>query len=62
MIRIYETLEERLSLKKKDLFMVLRILSTGRTSGPPLAEVFPLIPKEHIIERVEWLSLHFSRQ
>jgi glutamyl-tRNA synthetase len=59
---MYQVLEGRLSLKRRDLFMLLRILFTGRTSGPPLKEVFPLIPKENIIERVEWLSHKFLHQ
>lgn len=47
-------------LGKKELFMVLRALFTGRTSGPPLKEVYRLIPRDHILKRIEWLNLRLS--
>jgi glutamyl/glutaminyl-tRNA synthetase len=54
-------------LKKKDFFMVLRILFTGRKSGPPLKEIFQLIPKDIIMKRIDgYLTTasesHASRQ
>lgn len=49
-----------INLGKKELFMVLRVLFTGRTSGPPLKEVYRLIPRDHILKRIEWLNLRLS--
>ncbi len=49
---ILNTLAGRNELKKKDIFMVLRIFLTGRKSGPPLKEIFQMIPKEIILERI----------
>ncbi|NLW36535.1 MAG: glutamate--tRNA ligase [Syntrophorhabdus aromaticivorans] len=50
------------NLTRRELFMVLRILITGRVNGPPLKDVFRLIPRDHILERLQWsdqrLSLH----
>ncbi|OPY81740.1 MAG: Glutamate--tRNA ligase [Syntrophorhabdus sp. PtaU1.Bin153] len=50
------------NLTRRQLFMVLRILITGRVNGPPLKDVFRLIPKDYILERLRWsdqrLSLH----
>lgn len=40
-------------LKKRDLFMILRALITGRSDGPPLRDVFPLIPAEVIAGRID---------
>lgn len=42
----------RINIKKKDMFMTLRIIFTGRKSGPPLGEIFHLIPKDNIMRRI----------
>lgn len=39
--------------KKKDVFMILRIFLTGRRHGPPLKEMFPLIPLFVVTERLD---------
>jgi glutamyl-tRNA synthetase len=49
---LLNTMVLRNELKKKDVFMVLRIFLTGRKSGPPLKELFQMIPKEIILERI----------
>lgn len=49
---IISSLIEESGLKKKDLFMILRILITGRKSGPPLKEILQLIPHNIITERI----------
>ncbi|OPY65206.1 MAG: Glutamate--tRNA ligase [Syntrophorhabdus sp. PtaU1.Bin002] len=48
------------NLTRKELFMVLRILITGRVNGPPLKDVFRLIPRGHILERLQWLDQRLS--
>lgn len=45
-------------LKKRDLFMILRTLITGRSDGPPLREVFPLVPVEVITGRIDAYLRH----
>ncbi len=50
---LMKAMEGKTGLKRKDLFMVLRILFTGRKSGPPLKDIFHLIPKDIIIERID---------
>ena len=45
--------EGKAGFKRKELFMVLRIFFTGRKSGPPLKDIFHLIPKDIIIERID---------
>jgi len=49
---IVNTLIEESGLKKKDLFMILRILITGRRSGPPLKEILKLIPHDIVAKRI----------
>jgi nondiscriminating glutamyl-tRNA synthetase len=50
---IVNALIEGSGLKKKDLYMILRILLTGRKSGPPLKEVLQLIPNNIIKTRID---------
>jgi glutamyl-tRNA synthetase len=45
-------MEEEPGLKKKDLYMILRIFLTGRKSGPPLKEMLQLIPTAIIVKRI----------
>jgi nondiscriminating glutamyl-tRNA synthetase len=49
---IVNTLTEGSALKKKDLYMILRIFLTGRKSGPPLKEILQLIPNDIITKRI----------
>ena len=35
------------NIKKKEFFMILRAFITGRPDGPPLKDVFPLVPSEN---------------
>ncbi len=49
-------------IKKKELFMILRAFITGRSDGPPLKDVFPLVPAEIITGRIEsYFNLHNER-
>jgi glutamyl/glutaminyl-tRNA synthetase len=47
-------LQNTINIKKRDMFMILRIIFTGRKSGPPLGEIFHLIPKDTIMKRITW--------
>ena len=46
-------LMETYDLKKRDVFMILRIFLTGRMDGPPLTDVINYIPSEIIIDRLQ---------
>lgn len=50
---IIDALTEGSALKKKDLYMILRIFLTGRKNGPPLKEIFQLIPAEIVLKRIK---------
>ena len=57
---IYEAMEKGTGLARRDLMMLLRIAITGRKSGPPLKEVFRLMPEQIILERVSCLQKKFG--
>jgi glutamyl-tRNA synthetase len=59
---ILEKVIHSVNAPKKELFLVLRILITGRTDGPPLKDIFHLIPRVHILERIRWLDRKLSSQ
>lgn len=42
-------------VSRKKVFMLLRIITTGRKSGPPLTEVYPLISTRSVVGRLECL-------
>ena len=49
----------RKDLRRKDLFMILRAFVTGRPDGPPLKDVFPLVPVSIKTGRIEaYLNRH----
>jgi len=50
---IVNALAEGSGFKKKDLYMILRILLTGRKSGPPLKELPKLIPNDIVKARID---------
>jgi nondiscriminating glutamyl-tRNA synthetase len=58
--QIVKEVKEATDLQKKEVFMVLRILLTGRLHGPPLKEIFPLLGKETIVRRLSWLKQRLS--
>ena len=53
-------LKELVPARGKDLFMAMRAFITGRISGPPLKDVFPLIPSEIISRRVDTYFKHIQ--
>jgi nondiscriminating glutamyl-tRNA synthetase len=51
-------LQNATNIKKNSMFMTLRIIFTGRKSGPPLGEMFHLIREDIIMKRInESISL-----
>lgn len=53
-------LSKRSTLSRRDLLMFLRIVMSGRRSGPPLKELYRLVPKDIILKRAKWLEKRFS--
>jgi nondiscriminating glutamyl-tRNA synthetase len=47
-------------LSRKDVFMLLRVIATGRKSGPPLTEVYPLVSTRSVVGRLECLHKKIS--
>jgi glutamyl/glutaminyl-tRNA synthetase len=57
---LFARLQERTGFPRRELLMFLRIAMTGRKNGPPLSELYPLIPKGSILTRIECLSQRLS--
>ena len=57
---LFKELEKGSTLSKRELFMLLRIAISGRKSGPPLKELYRLIPRGSILERISWLEQRLS--
>jgi glutamyl-tRNA synthetase len=55
-----ERLAETAGLKKRDLFMTLRLLLTGRKSGPPMHELYGLMEKDQLMARIAWLRARLT--
>jgi len=53
-------LSKRSPLARRDLLMFLRIVMSGRKSGPPLKDLYRLVPKDIIMKRAKWLEKRFS--
>lgn len=49
-------LEEKIGLKGKRLYGLLRAALTGKTKGPELAKILPLLGKERVIKRLKMAS------
>lgn len=58
--QIQKTLKEKTDLKGKALFMGLRSVLTGRTYGPELGKIIPLMGKQLLLYRIEWI-LHAAK-
>lgn len=52
---LVDTVKTTTDLKGKPLFMGLRSIFTGRTYGPELAKIFPLMGKALLVHRIEWI-------
>ncbi|HOV89976.1 MAG TPA: glutamate--tRNA ligase [Syntrophorhabdaceae bacterium] len=57
---LYTILNERLKLSKKELMLALRVIITGKKSGPPIKDIFPLIDINNILKRLECLKKTLS--
>jgi nondiscriminating glutamyl-tRNA synthetase len=53
---LHQLLKGMAGLSRKDIFMLLRVITTGRKSGPPLTEVYPLISTRSLVGRLECLQ------
>jgi glutamyl-tRNA synthetase len=50
--QLIQELQNTTNVKRRDMFMMLRIIFTGRKSGPPLGDIFRLISKDIIMKRI----------
>jgi glutamyl-tRNA synthetase len=57
---IFSRLEKVGGLSRRELLMLLRVAMTGKRSGPPLTELYPIIPKEFILKRIECVEERLS--
>ncbi|MCX7966311.1 MAG: glutamate--tRNA ligase [Syntrophorhabdaceae bacterium] len=57
---IFNNIKSKYSYPKRELILTLRIILTGKKSGPPIKEIFPLISKESIIKRIQCIKKSFS--
>lgn len=55
------SLKQKTALQGRALFMPLRILLTGETKGPELAEVWGLLGQKRVEERVKWIEAHHRK-
>jgi nondiscriminating glutamyl-tRNA synthetase len=52
MKQVFSDAQKIVGVKGKDFYMPLRIIITGSTKGPELADVLPLLGKEAILKRL----------
>jgi glutamyl-tRNA synthetase len=57
---LHKLLKESPGLARKDIFMLLRVMATGRKSGPPLTEAYPLISTRSMVGRLACLQKKLS--
>jgi nondiscriminating glutamyl-tRNA synthetase len=57
---LFVTFQEQTGFARKDELMFLRVVFTGRKNGPPLSELFSMIPKNIILARIECLEQKLS--
>jgi glutamyl/glutaminyl-tRNA synthetase len=57
---LFKKVQEKSRLSRRELFMALRVIISGRKSGPPLKELYRLMPKDTILERTKCLGKRFS--
>ena len=50
---MFKEIQKEHGIKGKNLFMPIRVVTTGQTHGPELADAISLIGKEKVIARVE---------
>ena len=53
-------LEGKGGLLRRDLFIFIRIVISGKKSGPPLKDLYRLMPKRTILKRIECLEEKLS--
>jgi len=58
--RLFKKVEGKSRLSRRKLLMALRIAISGRKSGPPLKDLYRLMPKDIILERTRCLGKRFS--
>jgi nondiscriminating glutamyl-tRNA synthetase len=57
---LFTRLQETTGLARRELLMFLRVAITGRKNGPPLSELYQMVPKGNILSRIGCLSQSLS--
>jgi glutamyl-tRNA synthetase/nondiscriminating glutamyl-tRNA synthetase len=57
---LFKRLEAKSTLSRRDLFMFIRIVISGKKSGPPLKDLYRLMPKQTILKRIACLEEKLS--
>jgi glutamyl-tRNA synthetase len=57
---LFKRLEEKSTLSRRDLFMFIRIVISGKKSGPPLKDLYRMMPKQTILKRIACLEEKLS--
>ena len=57
---LFKRLEAKSALSRRDLFMFIRIVVSGKKSGPPLKDLYRLMPKQTILKRIACLEEKLS--
>jgi glutamyl-tRNA synthetase len=57
---VFARLEKVGGFSRRELLMLFRAAATGKKSGPPLAELYRMIPKDIILKRIECVTRRLS--
>lgn len=52
---IFKIIGKETKIKGKKLFMPIRVMLTGQMHGPELFDIIPILGKEKIIKRINWI-------
>ena len=52
---IFKIIGKETGIKGKNLFMPIRVMLTGQMHGPELYDIIPVLGKEKIIKRINWI-------
>lgn len=52
---IFKIIGKETGIKGKKLFMPIRVMLTGQMHGPELYDIIPILGKEKIVKRIDWI-------
>ncbi|MDQ2086431.1 glutamate--tRNA ligase [Herbivorax sp. ANBcel31] len=56
---IFKVIKKETGIKGKNLFMPIRVMLTGQMHGPELFDIIPVLGREKIVKRVNWIRDKF---